>query len=235
MHTHKVPVWLRLVSALLSLLAIVAALFFTLKSLINSEDFFAREYTKIGNAQAMGMHTDDLTAATMRMIDYMEGRVETIDMEVTVHGVRVNMFNERESAHMVDVRALYLGWRTAAWIFLALYIALILLLLVKKAPWQIVRAFLAAALLFVVLLLVLCAFAVADFDAFWTAFHHVFFSNDLWLLDPATSRMINMMPLQLFYDIVLQLVLRFALPFVAAATLCGVLLRRKKAREGGKS
>ena len=230
MKPAAMPVWAKIISVVLSLLMIVSALFFVLRGLINSERFFLREYTKIGNAHAMGMSAEDLTAATMQMMNYMEGRVRAIDIEVTVHGERVSMFNEREVLHLVDVRVLYLVWRTLAFLFLALYAAMLVYLLFRKQIAFVPRAFLVAAGLFVVLLITLSVLALVDFDAFWTTFHHIFFTNDLWLLDPATSRMINMMPLQLFFDIVMQIILRFAVPFAAVITLVAYLLRRKRAK-----
>ena len=49
-------------------------------------------------------------------------------------------------------------------------------------------------------------FCAIDFDAFWTLFHQILFRNDLWLLDPTTSVMINMFPLEFFNTLVVQIV-----------------------------
>ncbi len=48
--------------------------------------------------------------------------------------------------------------------------------------------------------------AAADFSTFWVSFHELFFTNDLWLLDPAKSVLINMVPAQFFYDLVMRIV-----------------------------
>ena len=79
------------------------------------------------------------------------------------------------------------------------------------------------------LLAAIAVWVLLDFSSFWTAFHHLFFTNDLWLLDPATSRMINMMPLQLFYDIVVFVVVVFILLW-AALIAVAVAVRRKEKR-----
>ncbi len=220
---------LRLVLVLVCLLFIVSALFSAIRLVINRPAFFYAEYTRLDHARYMGMNTEDLTSATMQMIRYMEGSVESIDLEVTVNGERVSMFNDRERAHMVDVLALYQGWRAISYVSFGLLALLIVLL--RKRPGEIARAFLNASKVFVLLLAVIAVWVLFDFSSFWTAFHHLFFTNDLWLLDPATSRMINMMPQQLFFDIVLSVVALFIVLW-AALIVVAVAVRRKEKRAG---
>lgn len=220
----------RLLAALACFLFILAALFFCIEYTINDEAFFAREYARLNQAPTMGMNTADLTAATMAMIGYMEGRNPSIDLDVTVYGQKVSMFNDQERAHMVDVRALYQGFRLFAWIATGLYV--LLLVLQKALRLSASRAFVRASWAFAVVLAVLAAWILIDFNSFWTGFHLVFFSNNLWLLDPATSRMINMMPWELFYEIVLKSVLLFLgvwAALIVLAALARLVELRKKA------
>ncbi|MDL2259197.1 TIGR01906 family membrane protein [Eubacteriales bacterium OttesenSCG-928-K08] len=225
------PLWQRLITVVLSLLFIVALLFFSLALLIGDVGFFAHEYETLDNAKFMGMSTEDLTAATMQMIRYMQGKVESIDIEVEVFGERVSMFNDQERVHMVDVRVLYLNWKTASWIFLALYVAMLVLVIIKRrkiAVGVLAGSFLSASVVFAAIVFAIGAWVLIDFNSFWNNFHYLFFSNDLWLFDPSASRMINMMPLELFYDVVAQLLFRFVLPWVALILAC--MLAFKKAR-----
>ena len=81
-------------------------------------------------------------------------------------------------------------------------------------------------------LLVVVAFtavwAAADFDAFWLNFHYLFFDNDLFLLDPNTSIMINMFPSAFFMHMVFMIIATFAL--CAGLVYAGAcLLERRKA------
>ena len=51
------------------------------------------------------------------------------------------------------------------------------------------------------LLLVLAALLVwgmVDFDSLFILFHHLAFTNDLWLLNPATDLLIRLMPVAFF-------------------------------------
>lgn len=217
----------RLALLLVCLLFIVSVLFSVIRLIINRPSFFYAEYTRLDHARSMGMNTEDLTNATMQMVRYMEGSAPSIDLDVTVNGERVSMFNDRERAHMVDVLVLYQGWRTVSYVGFALFALAVVLLL--KRPGELARAFLNASKVFVLLLAAIALWVLIDFSSFWTAFHHLFFTNDLWLLDPATSRMINMMPLQLFYDIVVCMVVVFLILWAALIAIA-VAVRRKEKR-----
>lgn len=43
-----------------------------------------------------------------------------------------------------------------------------------------------------------------DFDWAFVKFHEIFFNNDLWLLDPRTDRLIQLMPIQFFINFVIH-------------------------------
>ncbi len=198
-----------LVSTVATVLLLFATLFFSISLVISRPAFFEKEYTKLGNAQAMGMSVEDLTAATAQMVAYMDGSAQSIDLEVTVNGERVSMFNDRERAHMVDVRALYQGIQKVAIAALVISgIAILGLRMLSRKKKEVIQqqylgVFWGSGACFM-LILAFGLWVLVDFNSFWTAFHHLFFTNDLWLLDPATSRMINMMPWELFYDIVVH-------------------------------
>ena len=53
----------------------------------------------------------------------------------------------------------------------------------------------AAVLLAIVLA---AAWACADFDSLFVLFHRLAFTNNLWLLNPATDLLIRLMPLSFF-------------------------------------
>lgn len=229
----------RTISILLALamfLLLIAMLFGSLQSILNDEDWFFEEYRKLDQGSYMGMSTEDLVAATMSMIHYMQGKIDSIDLMVTVDGEQVSMFNDRERAHMVDVRALYLGWQTfqiIALVAAVIILVLAFLVLKKDALLPLCRGFLWGSALLLLIVAALGIWVVLDFNAFWTAFHHLFFTNDLWMLDPLTSRMINMMPGELFYDIVVLIVVRFILPWVllVIAAFTGKHFLKKKEKQ----
>ena len=70
-----------------------------------------------------------------------------------------------------------------------------------------------------------------DFTSFWTWFHTIFFTNQLWLLDPNTDFMICMLPETIFYKLVLACVIK-VICFVALASGLAIYYMVKKAPIG---
>lgn len=197
----------------------VAIAMFTVVLMLTSIDiivfnkgFFHKQYTKLDTAESMNMSIGDLDKATDVLLDYIKGKKDSIDLEVVVAGERVEMFNQREKDHMVDVRDLYvmmLNVRRGLMVFVAL-VALVALGLFdfmnyRQSARNIMDSFKGV-------LLVIGAigfYAILDFNSFWTMFHELLFSNDLWLLDPRTDRMINMFPEPFFKAMVMRIILAF--------------------------
>jgi len=74
------------------------------------------------------------------------------------------------------------------------------------------------------LLLVLAAATLLSFDRLWTRFHLVAFSNDLWMLDPARDRLIQLFPPEFWLDATLLLAGMTLLEAILIGTL-GLLAR----------
>ena len=77
--------------------------------------------------------------------------------------------------------------------------------------------------------------AAINFDSFWTAFHKVVFpDSENWLLT-MESRMIQMLPSELFRDLVMRMGGRMLLIFLALAAVAVLVLviqqRRQRAKE----
>lgn len=218
-----------------SFLLIFAILFTSLQLCMNDEGYFRDTYEKMEIEKFVDIPTDDVTRALMQLIDYMEGRVDSIQLTVTENGREVEMYNERETLHMLDVRELYQTWRGAR-DFAVPAVALLLIaacaLLARGERLNLLaRAFLIAAASFMGLLAVFAIFAAIDFNTFWTAFHLLFFDNDLWLLSYETDRMIRICPLELFSGIIGRFALLFLLPFGAllGAALGALSYHKRKA------
>lgn len=206
-----------------SLLIITAVLFTSLQFCMNQRDWYYESYVKYGTAKETQISDEEMTEAIFRLIDYMEGRADSIQLSVTENGQTVEMYNRQEIDHMVDVRALYQAWRavrTYGGILAAITIAVCMLTLPKgQRIGMLCRGFLIAAAVFGAVLIVLGIWVAVDFNSFWTEFHHLFFTNDLWLMDYRTCRMIRICPLQLFNEIVVRFALIFLIPFALMLAL----------------
>lgn len=58
--------------------------------------------------------------------------------------------------------------------------------------------------------LVLIGIISTDFTKYFIVFHKIFFNNDLWVLDPRTDMLINIVPEGFFFDTAAQIALVFA-------------------------
>ena len=210
---------------------------FTVVQLTASETaWFEEEFTKLSLADTMGMTLGDLGASIRTLVDYLNGKEDTIDVLVTVGGQQVRMFNlDIEIIHMKEVRDLwqwFIGARNVG-LLLALVLCLAGVVLEgKDALRNACMGYFWALGLFLVLVAFAGTWAAINFDSFWTAFHRLIFpSNENWLL-PSSSRMIQMLPSELFHDLVMRMGGRMLILFLPVAVLCAVLLmlRQRKLR-----
>ncbi len=176
-----------------------------LELIIFSESFFEWHYTNHNVTSTTGMSVDDLMDVTVKMLDYLKDDRDTLNMTATIHGVTGEVFGQREKDHMVDVKILYLQARNLrrgafAGMVLMLFGGWLtnrqgVVIILDKIPRYV------PALL--VIIGAIGALFATDFNRYFTLFHHIFFDNDLWLLDPRTDILINMVPEVYFYSIVM--------------------------------
>ena len=207
---------------------LVACLFGNIDFHAFNLNYYESEYTKLHTAENIGMSNEALFEATDALLSYIKGNREDISCVQEVHGVEREVFDERETAHMVDVRMLYQNARVVCFLLTGMGIAAFLFIFAvykKKqisldtALVSIKDGFRQVTLAFVIVVSFLVVYALIDFNRFWTVFHQIFFSNDLWLLDPRVSIMINMFPEEFFFGMVMRIVAGFVICYAAIALL----------------
>lgn len=215
-------------------LLMLLIIFFSVKLASGDRAWLKREYDKLNINSYTGMSTDDMISAFMQMVHYMKGDADTMDVEVSVHGERMQMYNEAERAHMVDVRRLYGNLTAAQYSVIALAVISLALALAShrtKAERKSILRFTAKAALWSIagvvgFLLALGAWAALDFDSFWKVFHIVFLDLESSTFDPAVSRMIRICPAELFFDMVVRIFVFAGGAMAVIAAACGVYLAR---------
>lgn len=220
-------------AAAASMLLIIALLIVSIEMFAINQGFFESEYSKLETAQSIGISEQDLTEVTHKLINYTTDADSNLDIQAEIGGEMQEVFGEREKDHMVDVKALYLAARNVRTYCLVGAVALIIIafLIAKgQALKTLCKAFLYVSGVFVLIVGALGIYAAVDFTSFWVSFHHLFFTNDLWLLDPATDVLIMMVPQQFFSDLVARIIIRFVSIFVAlnAAAAAGLIVIRKR-------
>ncbi len=224
-----------LCSVIGSIALIIAILILSIEMFVMNRGFFESEYSKLGTAQSIGMSEQDLSKVTDNLLSYTEGNRDSLDMEAKINGITEEVFGEREKDHMVDVRNMFITARlvrTVCLIAAAVFIAAAFIISRKKAVRSLCISFTNVSIAFLFTLAVLGLYAVIDFTSFWTHFHYLFFSNNLWMLDPRTDILIMMVPEQFFSDLIIRIAIRFVSIFAALniAAIVGNSIYKKRRR-----
>ena len=193
-------------------------------------------YARLGSAAAAGVDEATLGKIGDMLVDYLNGARGDLNMIAAVHGAEQRVFNEREAAHMADVKALFALERRVAAACFGLGIALLAAGLIGKG-WarRMKRAGLTGQIFWLALLLFAAVWASVDFDGAFRRFHGLLFSNDLWLLNPETDLMIRMLPERFFMQVALRAAEWMLAGQLLLAALWGlpVHLARRAARKEG--
>jgi len=199
---------------------------FSVFTVVNEPGFYSRQYVQNGADKDTGMSFEDLDKATVMLLDYLNDKRDDLDMQAEEFGKMAETFDEREKSHMVDVKALYQNFATVMYILLGA-VAVIFIYLFVKDRQNFLTGLQKGCTTALIIAVVLCvAFSLAytaGFNTFWTMFHKVMFSNDLWLLDPRVSTMINMFPLNFWLAMCSKMLVRFAVLYFALFTSVKVL------------
>lgn len=216
-------------SAAGTVLAVMALAVFCIQVFSFDENFYAAEYAKYGTAATVGVSEGELGDATAALLSYIQDKRGDIDLAVTMDGEARQYYNEREKAHMVDVKALYLSAvRLAAWgaaVAAGLFAACFLLWKRKALPAVLDGVYKTSAVILAAFA-ALAVWAAVDFDGFWISFHRVFFTNDLWMLDPRTDLMIRMFSTGFFFDLVFRILAMFLGILIPAAVAARIAHKR---------
>ncbi len=151
----------------------------------------------------VGIAPEDGEQAAQAIADtLLSGDVAPMEqLRLTVRGEMQPAFNAREIAHMRDVGAMFRFWPVVAALALFSMCDLFAMIFVLRMPelraaWR--RGALVGAGCVVALIGAVAVWAAIDFSSIFTLFHRVSFTNDLWLLDPATDLLIRLLPLEFF-------------------------------------
>jgi integral membrane protein (TIGR01906 family) len=157
-----------------------------------------------------GIPAPQLERATHVIRDYFSNAQRDLDVTVVdTTGNRVPLFNDREIAHMRDVKALVLR------LYRVLDIALAALLIAASSMliWplgglrRLAAALLAGSAVTGALLIGFAAVAAfGGFDQLFLDFHLLSFSNDFWLLDPTRDHLVQLFPQGYWLDVTIFVV-----------------------------
>lgn len=179
--------------------------------------FYEKEYEKYEVLDSLNMEMEDVMDVTDKMMAYLIGEYAELSVVTMVDGKEQDFFNEQDRLHMADVKNLFLGGLKLRTILLVAFLIMMLILAAMKADLKVLlpQSYFKALAISAMVTAVLGVLFMTNFNICFVIFHKIFFSNDLWLFDPATDYMIRMLPEGFFFDMVMRIGGLFILGIVA--------------------
>ncbi|MEA4973713.1 hypothetical protein SDC9_109392 [bioreactor metagenome] len=219
----------------ISAMAMIFMLILTSASFVifGNMNYYRQEFEKYDVTKNIDMSMDNIMYVMDELMNYLHNDRENLENIVTeVNGQQKDFFSTREKEHMADCKVLFDNGFMFRKICSFVFIALTLIMIFAK--WFDIRQFIKiCGIISIVLILAAAAVAIAafiDFEACFIMFHKLFFDNDLWLLDPETDLIINVLVEDFFADISLKIgVFCMSVP-TALAVFGGALYIKDKKR-----
>ena len=201
---------------------------------VNSLWLYKYGFEKYSVSQTTGLAEVELEKAATGLVSYFNSDEETIILTVVKDGEPFELFNEREVAHLKDVKGLiWLNYRLLlATLIYALVYTGVSLLWHKRRYWhRLAWGMVGGGSLTLALILALGLGALLNFDQLFLQFHLISFTNELWQLDPTKDYLIMLFPQGFWYDATLFCALAAAVGAVVLGGMGGgyLLFTRRQA------
>ena len=213
----------------LIILIIFLPLFFLLQSTeLNTfnRNLYLKSYEKHDAMEITGRTMEELDGITQTILQYLR---KGLDEEVLRP-----FFNEREVNHMKDVKFLFKYGFIFKNISLALSLLVIVIVIISKEYRYFAKGLFYGIFAWWGLFILLFLLATMDFTKYFTYFHLIFFDNDLWLLNPRTDLLIQMLPEQFFIGIFRRIILLFV-SILATIQIIAYILMKKERKGNGRT
>ena len=205
----------RMLATLIFVVALPVALITTnVRLLANAPFVYNYAFDRYNAEDSTGLSRADLDSTAGALRQYFNNSETTFFHTVTDGGLQEPVFNARETRHMQDVKSLFV-WvnrlQELSVIFVLAYVISFFIWSRDGNIRQLAQQSLIGVALGVVVLGGIGIFAAFGFNAAFTRFHELFFSNDFWQLDPQTDHLIQMFPEPFWRDMTIVL-----------AVMCGI-------------
>ena len=184
-------------------------------------NFYKNFYQKENLAPKIGTTYEELIKNTTNLLDYLNHK--TI--------LNLDWYTDKDILHMQDVRTLYsLSYKTMIFFIVVFTISTILLIVLckKRTIFYITNTFNKVLLAFIIVIGILSCIISYNFTSFWIKFHQLLFSNDLWLLSPDESNLIQMVPEEFFISLITTIILHIFILFISLFILNTIVKKRMK-------
>jgi len=203
-----------------------------------SVDLYAGGFAKYRISAATGIGDYQLQDVARGMVDYFDGKVQSPQVEVDIRGMKRPVYSQKELIHLEDVRKIIDMFKILEILSIIVFLVTGLYIFFKFGVSRLLKGLQAGAVVTVVFLSSVMLWSLIDFNSIFYFFHILSFSNDLWLLNPATDYLIMMFPEGFFFDaailIIATIVVAAIVIWIAAYSAKKVLRRAEESSKGVK-
>ena len=200
----------------------------------NDPGLYHRGFEKYKVSAASGISEEDLREVGAAFRAYFNSRQETLAIQTRVYGEKRELFNEREVHHMRDVKRLVWGVYVIAAIT-GVYLAITTVRWLRSGHWGhrrlLARCAVWGGCVTVGAIVLFGLFTLSGFEAVFTLFHRISFTNDLWQLDPRRDYLVILFPLGFWFDATVSVALSAvagALALIAAGLAWQIFERSRR-------
>ena len=177
----------------------------------NSPGLYNDGFEKYAISRITRITDSDLRQVGADIRSYINSGDEPLDVRTSILGTELDLFNDREVAHMKDVKQLVRGvyvLTVASALYLAAMVVIGFALYRGRFVADLARRLACGGGLTLVLLLVFGLVALVGFDSVFLKFHQLSFANDFWRLDPRTDYLVRIFPQDFWFDATLWVAVR---------------------------
>ncbi len=170
----------------------------------NSPRLYEYGFDKYHVSLTTGLADAELDKAAAGLIRYFNSGEDYISLKVVKNGQPLVLFNQREVAHLKDVKALvWLNYRLllGSLTFALIYSGISLFWHRRACRRRLAQGMVTGSLITLAMMLALGLGVWLNFDQLFLQFHLLSFANDFWQLDPSTDYLIMLFPAGFWFDV----------------------------------
>jgi integral membrane protein (TIGR01906 family) len=183
----------------------VALVTTTIRFITNEPRVYRYALDEFDGVSRTRIDREQLLRAGAELRAYFNNDQETVAIQVQQDGRETSLFNQRETAHLRDVKDRFITANKAqefSVLYVLSYVAVVVLWSREVSMRALAVQVMISSSICLAAIGIVGGIGFAGFDSAWENFHEILFSNDFWLLNPATDRLIQMFPPAFWENIV---------------------------------
>ncbi len=199
----------KLIKIIISIIILVTLLLLNVVFWGSSDNFYSQIHKDLEIKSKVITSQNQLDYINQEFTDYLKFKRNNLNIKIEVNNDIVEVFNDKEISHMKDVKNLF----KIAYILILvglITVTITMFFLLKKKKIRYIYNVVKSSLIIATLITLIFALVfTVGFNVFWHYFHKVFFTNDLYLLNPKTDFLIQIMPLDFFIKMSIRILISF--------------------------